>query len=73
MRACKRCRNGEDLRDPAGVAFVACRLIPPVQVPITKDGNTVEIAQRVAEMKPSGWCGQFRLSLWKLIRPWQAS
>ena len=64
MRACKRCCHGDNAIDPNGQPFVLCRLMPPLQL-IVPNGS--EVVQRVPQMKPFGYCGQFRLRLWKLM------
>lgn len=55
MKACKRCRYAIPDRDPDGVQFFICALFPP-----SPQGGR-------PAMKPIGWCGQFKLSLKRLI------
>lgn len=64
IRACKRCRFGipavEALETEDGttrVDYVICALMPP---------NQGKAPERPT-MRPVGWCGQFRLSLLRLV------
>lgn len=54
MRACKRCKWAIPEKD-GNVPFYICALFPP-----NADG-------RRPAMTPIGWCGQFKLSLKRLI------
>jgi hypothetical protein len=54
MTSCKRCRYGIPDREPDGTPYIVCALMPPHR------------GERPL-MKPTGWCGQFKLSLKRLF------
>lgn len=61
MRACKRCRYAVPAKD-GDTPYVICALLPPKIEVI--DGKQVQLRPN---MTPVGWCGQFKLSLKRLI------
>lgn len=62
MRSCKRCRFAVPTKDDAGQQFYFCALMPPKGEVV---GDAVHWIR--PPMAPLGWCGQFRLSLKRLI------
>lgn len=71
MRRCELCKDGIRRRDGAGAEYVECVLTPPR--PVLKqsvvDGKIVdEILWLRPPMALKGWCGQFKLSVFKLLR-----
>jgi hypothetical protein len=66
MKTCQNCRYGDRATDGAGAAFYWCRLIPPH--PLVMSGEKgQEIVHSVPSMKPSGWCGQFKLAFFRWL------
>ena len=63
MRACKRCRYAVPAKDGGGVEFYFCGLLPPKGEVIADKVEWIR-----PPMAPIGWCGQFKLSLKRLIR-----
>lgn len=80
IRRCQWCRDGIPSVDPVGKPYVMCALVPPagvvVQSIVTKpsaEGGTgkPEVVTAIQWLRPPmtlrGWCGQFKLSIWKLL------
>jgi len=66
IRACQNCRYG--LRAKIQVEetwhpVVECRALPP-SVRVSEAGV---LSHHSPVMTPAGWCGQFKLSVWKLL------
>lgn len=61
MRACKRCRYAVPAKDGDAPYYICAILPPKIEV---VDGKQVQLRPNMA---PIGWCGQFRLSLKRLI------
>ncbi len=71
MKRCERCQHGIASIDGEGGRFVVCALLPPTPILVI---NKIEIAQVVNNltwhrpmMALHGFCGQFKLSWWKLL------
>jgi hypothetical protein len=62
MRACKRCRYAVPMKDGDGKEFYSCALLPPRGEVFDGKLNWIR-----PPMSPHGWCGQFKLSLKRLI------
>ncbi len=63
IRRCELCRHGDRATDGDGSVFYYCREKPPMPV-WTQDG----LVWRIPPMLASGWCGRFRVSMWRLLR-----
>lgn len=63
MKRCQHCKHGIASIDSDGSAFVTCALIPPTPIP-TQQGGVHWVRPPMAL---HGWCGQFKLSWWKLL------
>lgn len=61
MRACQNCRYGDRATDAAGSIFYWCRLMPPQPI-VTSGRDGQEVIHVVPHMRPSAWCGQFKLA-----------
>lgn len=78
MRRCQWCKNGLDMMD-GETPFVMCALTPPTPLTVQRvvaTGEKPELVTDVRWVRPSmtlkAWCGQFRLSVWKLLRHYGA-
>jgi hypothetical protein len=80
MRRCQWCKDGIPLVDGAGKPYVLCALIPPTAVPVqsvvtrpSAEGGTgaPELVTTIRWERPpmalGGWCGQFKMSVRKLL------
>jgi hypothetical protein len=71
MRRCEFCKHGLPQRDGAGNWYRECTLIPPAPTPITHirdDGMPILITAWVRpQMALKGWCGQFKMSVARLL------
>lgn len=71
MKQCRFCRHGSPEMD-GDAPFIMCRLIPPQPTPITEireeDGMPIlRTAWVRPAMTPYAYCGQFKLSLKRLL------
>ena len=62
MKCCKNCRHGDRVGTHNDIDVYYCRWLPPKSEVV---GDGVMWVQ--PPMMPTGWCGQFKLSLWKLL------
>lgn len=70
MRRCQWCKDGIAKADKDGVEYVECALIPPAPITVQTVANG-QIVTTLNWVRPPmtllGWCGQFKLSLWKFL------
>jgi hypothetical protein len=71
IRACSRCKNGIPSVDGDGAPFVICALIPPTPITVQTVADA-QIQTAIQWVRPPmtlrAYCGQFRLSAWKLLK-----
>jgi len=69
MGRCKTCRFGDRAIDGAGSVFHWCRALPPagISAPESPNRDNDGLVWRIPAMMSSGWCGLYRLSIWKWL------
>lgn len=75
MRRCENCQHGIDTVDGGGQPYVICTLIPPTSA-VVDEAVEIEPGKTVTKlvikwvrppMTPIAFCGQHRMSWWKLL------
>jgi hypothetical protein len=67
IRRCQWCKDGIPSVDPADNKFVTCALIPPTGI-VTVENNEAKLVWIRPPMAQHGWCGQFKLAFWRMLK-----